>query len=458
MKYDVIVIGGGAGGLTCSIGSAKIGKKTLLIEKEKIGGECTWSGCIPSKAFIQLSKLVTTNKTSIFAQARELSHQIYHHETPEILKSYGMDVIIGEAVFKNSHQVQVNDEIFTAKKIVICTGSRSFLPPIEGLKNIPFLTNESFFKQDILPKSIVFIGAGVISIELAIPLARLGTEVFILEREHDIFLQEEATVREAMKNILKKNNISLLTSVQVLNFKKQEGSVLVSFEQNQEKKSITIEKVFVSAGRTPNVESLHLEEVNIKFTSQGISVDPYLRTSVSNVYALGDVVGPLRFSHVAGCQGELFIRNLLFPWFPKKVALNNIPYVIFSEPEFSRIGLTEENAVKVYSGRIKVYEFFAKDSDRAVISLEEDFYLKIICSKGYIVGASVMGQKAGEIVNLLQWLSVSKTPLRKFSSVVQAYPSYGDLIRKISKQAMLDDLFSNPIISMIRFVFSKQRH
>ena len=208
-KYDVIVIGGGAGGLTCAIGAIKLNKKVLLVERRKMGGECTWSGCVPSKAFIQYSKENFSNKDEIFQKVRDVSEKIYLHETPELLKSYGIDVIIGEAQFQDTHHIKVDDTIFTGKKIVISTGTSPFIPEIKGLNESNILTNDNFFKQDKLPKSLVFVGAGVISMELAIPLARLGVKVTLLERAPEVLAIAEDFVCNSIKGTLKKSSLTI---------------------------------------------------------------------------------------------------------------------------------------------------------------------------------------------------------------------------------------------------------
>ena len=449
-KYDIIVIGGGAGGLTCSIGAAKIGKKTLLIERRKIGGECTWAGCVPSKAFIQSSKSYFENKDDIFKSVRNASEQVYLHETPEIIKSFGVDIVFGEASFYDSHNIKIANDVYYGKKIIICTGTSPFIPEIKGLSNNNILTNDNFFEQNKLPKSVVFIGGGVISLELSIPLARLGVKVSILDISPDILNIAENYVRTTIKETLKEYNIDLFTHINIKEIKNENDSYSIYFTQNNEEHSIPMEKVFVTAGRAPNIEALNLDRAGVKYEHTGIIVNDYLQTSKPHIFALGDVVGPFRFSHVAGTQGETIIRNLILPLFPKKYKQMAIPYVIFTDPEYAKVGLLENEAREKFGDNIKIYEVFQKDSERAIISSENKFYLKIITNKGLIVGATVLSMKAGEIANTLQWFYATKTPFRKFASVIQAYPTYGDLLRKISKKVMIDDLLSNPIISLFK--------
>lgn len=451
LTYDVIVIGGGAGGLVCSIGAVKLGKKVLLIERRKMGGECTWSGCVPSKAFIQYSKEIGADKDSIFQKVRDISEEIYHHETPELLESYGIDVILGEASFKDSHTIVVNEKEYKGQKIAISTGTSPAIPPIKGLSKEHILTNDNFFLQEKLPKSVVFIGAGVITMELSVPLARLGVDVTILEKGNDIFGIAEDHVRDSLKETLKEYKIKVLTNVDIDEVKTSESESEIFGKQNNQDLHLKCEKIFVASGRQPNVKSLKLDNAGIKHSNYGIEINDYLQTSQSHIYALGDVTAsPFRFSHVAGMQGEVFIRNMILPFFPKKYNPGIIPYVVFTDPEYAKVGMLEREARAKYGDNIFVYEYHQHDVERAVISLEKKFYAKFITHKGILVGASIVGAKAGEMAMTLQYIHVQKIPFRKLSEVMQAYPTYGDFIRRVSKRAMLDDLLSHPLVKLFR--------
>ncbi|MGL4561302.1 MAG: dihydrolipoyl dehydrogenase family protein [Brevinema sp.] len=447
-KYDVIVIGGGSGGLTCAIGAAKLGAKTLLVERRKLGGECTWSGCIPSKAFIQYSKKQLENKDMIFKFIQNISQEVYHYETPEVVKSHGVTFIEGEASFYDKYHIKVSNTLYYGKKIVIATGSSPFIPQIKGFDEKFILTNESFFLQDKLPKSTAFIGGGFISVELAIPLARLGVKVTIFDTQSEILPMVEPQIRETIKRKIKKYHIDLHINTSVTELISDHHQTTVHFTSNNQSEQINAEKVFFAVGRTPNIQNLSLENANVTYTSRGIPVNDYLQTSQKHIFALGDVASPMKFSHVAGVQGEIFVNNLISP-FKKKYHPGIIPYVIFTDPESGQIGLTQAEAEKKYNKEsLHIYEYFQQDSDRAIISLEEDFYLKIMTHKGMIVGATCISEKAGEILNLLQWFYASKIPFRKFASAIQAYPTYGDLLRKISKKIMINELLDNPMIKL----------
>lgn len=450
-SYDVIVIGGGAGGLTSAIGCAKAGKKVLMIEKNMLGGECTWAGCVPSKCFIsEVEKNFRVignkcNSSKIFDKVREVIAKIYSHETPELIESLGIDFINGKGYFidKNTIGVNKNQVIysFKGKNIVIATGSSPLIPSIKGLESIDYLTNDNFFKLKSAPDSILFIGGGTISLELAFPLAKLGTKVTILEKQPTLLSFEEDEVRERILSSLKNYGVEIILESNILKVEKiNEKQVAVSITIGQNKQVITAEKIFISSGRKPNIDGLELNNIGLKYDNYGIKTDRYLQ-ALSRIYAIGDVTGPYRFSHMAGYQGEIVVRNILLSFFKKKVNYSSIPWVTFTSPEYSRIGFKESEARLKFGNNIKVYTI-NEENDRSLSVGENYFFLKVICHKNKIVGATCVGDRSGEIINILQTLVNFNIPLYRYIGVLQAYPTYGDMLRKISKKAYLDRIKS----------------
>jgi pyruvate/2-oxoglutarate dehydrogenase complex dihydrolipoamide dehydrogenase (E3) component len=432
--YCAIVIGGGASGLTASIGLASAGKKVLLIEKDYLGGECTWSGCVPSKSFIAASKICSTLNDALSMTQKNVQ-TIGDSEIPHISKYNNIDYIKGEAFFIKNNTVSVNGKTYSSKYIIIATGSSAFIPPIKGLEDIDYLTNHNFFYEQENYKSIVLIGAGIISLELAFPLKKLGIDVTILERS-DVFLpMMEKEIREFYFNKLNISGINLYLDCKSMEIEKQDNDILIKTNNG----NFLTEKIFISAGRVPNINNLNLEKANIKYDNKGVIVDEFMRTTQKNVFAIGDIASNFKFSHVAGYQGEIVIRNILFPFIKKRINYSNIPWTIFGDIEVSKVGLNEEEAKAKYK-KIYIYSL-DKNNDRSLISFEKNFTLKVICDNKFnIIGAICIGERAGEIIGFLQLMIGNKIKFYKVMKSIQAYPTYTYYIRNLSKLAYVDFL------------------
>lgn len=435
MNYDCIVIGSGAAGLTVSFGLKAAGKKVLLIEKDEPGGECTWNGCIPSKSFISYSKKETNLKIAL-EKVREKILEVAKTEDPDIIVKKGIDYIKGKAIFVSKTEVDVAGKVYKGKNIVIATGSRPFIPKIKGLEKVEFLTNENFFKQTVNFKSIIMIGGGVISLELSFALKRLGVDVTILELGKKFLPIEDPEIGEFYKKRLIQEGIKLVLDCGEIKIEKINDMVVTKCSKDE----YQAEKLFLSVGRVPNLEGLNLEKIGVDFDKKGILANEYLQTTVKEIYAVGDVVGPYRFSHIAGYHGETVVRNIIFPYIKKKIDYKNISWATFSDPEFARVGINEEEA-KSKGLDIRVYTLLENENDRSVVSLEKKFYLKVICDKKFnILGASCIGERAGEIINIIQILKSQNIKFYKMVNSIQAYPTYGDSVRKLAKKAYGDYL------------------
>ncbi|MGL5960631.1 MAG: dihydrolipoyl dehydrogenase family protein [Cetobacterium sp.] len=434
--YNTIVIGGGAGGLTVSIGLASAGKKVLLVEKDKLGGECTWGGCIPSKSFITVAR-TSSNLEEALEKVVSNVHKIGDKELPHISKIKNLEYVNGEASFIDKNTVSVNGKLYRAKFIVISTGSLPFIPEIKGLKDIQYLTNQNFFYTNERYKSIVMLGAGIISLELAFPLRKLGVDITILEKT-DLFLpMMDKEVREFYIDRLKIAGVKLILGCEVEEFVKTENEILIKTSKGEFKS----EKVFVAIGRKPNLENLNLDKIGLNYSEKGIVVDKYMRTSINNIFGIGDVVSQFKFSHVAGYHGEIVVRNILFSYFLKRTDLEYIPSTIFGDIEVSRVGLTEEEARKKFK-RIYVYKI-DENNDRSIIAFEDSFLLKVICDRKFnIIGVTCIGERAGEIVGFLQNMINNKMKFYKVMKSIQAYPTYCYYIRNLAKISYIDYLKS----------------
>ncbi|MFC1631437.1 dihydrolipoyl dehydrogenase [Candidatus Omnitrophota bacterium] len=457
--YDVVVLGGGAAGLVAATGCAGLGAKTALIEKKQLGGDCTWYGCVPSKALLKsalsfsqakrLEKfgiatkgLAELDPTRVMKHVREMIDKISKHHPAEVFEKRGIKVLFGSPKFVDNKTLELNGKPIRAKRFIICTGSHPLVPPIQGLKNIDYLTNETVFDLEVLPKSLAVLGGGPIGVELAQAFAKLGVEVFIIEMAERILFREDQEVACALAGILEKDGIEIYTGKKAVKFAQEEGYVTITLEDKDESQSLVeAEKVLVAVGRAPNLDGLWLDQAGVKYTKQGIAVDATLKTTKANIYACGDVVGPYQFSHMAEYQAIIAVQNALIP-FKRKVDYSVVPWCTFTEPELAHLGLTEEEA-SGQNRQIKIYRAKYSENDRAVTDLDERGLAKVICDKkGQILGAHILGANAGELIHEYVLAKSAKLSIAKISSAIHIYPTLAQVAKRAADQYYMEILNS----------------
>ena len=455
--YDVIVIGGGAAGLVAATGAAGLGAKTALIEKSKLGGDCTWYGCVPSKALLKSAQVFSLlnrmkefgisgeanlNPEGVMAHVRQKVEQISTHHPAEVFEKRGITVLFGAPRFIGPRSIELAGKTLTAKRFIICTGSHPLVPQIEGLKEIDYLTNENIFELKVLPKSIAILGGGPIGVELSQALCRLGVEVSIIEMADRILAREDKEAADVLIEALLVDGVKIYTGKKAVKFFREGGLVAITVEDGQKKQSvIKAEKVLVAVGRSANVVGLDLEKAGVKYSAKGIQVDQALRSTAKNIYACGDVVGPYQFSHMAEYQAVIAVGNALFP-FKRKVNYRAVPWCTFTDPELAHLGLTEEEAAKEYKN-IKVYRSNYAQNDRAVTEQQEKGLVKVICdSKDHILGAHICGSSAGEIIHEYVLAMSAGLELGQISGAIHIYPTLSQLVKNTADQYYLN-IFSN---------------
>lgn len=455
--FDVIVIGGGAAGLTSAFTAAGFGKKVLMVEREKPGGECTWSGCIPSKALInkandfntaQKFQAITANTKQIMEQVRGVSEKVYLHETPDVIENSGVNYVQGNATFISSHVIRVGEKEFKSKKFIIATGSRPMLPPISGLDQVDYLTNENFFNQEELPKSIIVLGAGAIGVELSQAMARLGVKVTLIEMFPTILFREEPEFADLVQKNLEKDGVWVLTNHKATAVCQNESTVEVTLEHENQALTVTADKILVAVGRVANTESLGLESLGIN-VDRGIKVNAKLQTTQKHIYACGDVAGPFQLSHMANYQGKLATMNAILP-LHRKVNYTHVSWAIFCQPELARAGLTEDEARHKF-GNIRVYHYDLAKLDRAQTKESDSGKIKIITDKkGKILGAHILADRAGDLIAQVQTLKTLGINMAKLQSVIHPYPTYADALRQIAQQIFIDNIKLHPLVKLFR--------
>lgn len=469
-SYDLIVVGGGAGGLVAAKVALGLGKKVAILEKAKLGGECTWGGCIPSKTLIHIASLVEASRVANrfgsqecnlnidLSKVMEAIHSkresIYQSHTPQKLEEEGIDIYFGDPKFVNCRNIEVRDKILEAKKFIIATGTRPFIPKIDGLKDIKYLTNETIFELKTLPKSMLILGGGPVGVEIACALNNLGVKITLVEMNKNILPKEDPELSIMLAERMESKGINLRTSLALTKIIKNKEIRFICTQSDSVQVELVAESLLVCVGRSPNIENLNLENIGIKMTPKGILVNNEMQTSVSNIYACGDVVGPYQFSHMAEYQAIIAAQNALIPFFKKSANYNNAIWVTFSDPEFASAGLNEADARDKLGDKIKVFRINYSAIDRAKIDDNTYGMCKIICdSRGYILGAHILGKNAGELIHEIQVGKSYNLQIWDFYKVIHAYPTYSELIWHISKQAYVNKLKQNSFLNVFKKLF-----
>ena len=440
-----IVIGAGAAGLVIANGLAKTNRPVLLIEKDHFGGDCTNFGCVPSKSLIASAHIAHSIQTAekygitsknpsfdaagVFQRTQNIVEKIREGEEPEALGKNGVRTILGIAEFIDAHTVRViqkggTETCFSAKYIVIATGSSPMIPDIPGIFDTPYLTNETIFSLENVPKTIAFLGTGPIGIELAQAFARLGATVHLLVHGDHILSREDSDVQEMMEKVLETEGLI---------FHRNAHIPRVDYRENQfHLAGISVDALVVAVGRKPNIERLNLDAAGIRHTEKGINADEYGRTSQHHIFAVGDVAGQPFFTHYAENQARTVLTSLLLPW-NKKLSKQAIPRTTFTDPEVASVGLSEKAAIEQYGEKkLAIYRIPLTHVDRAITNSEEIGIIKVITKKwsSKIIGATIVAPRAGEMLMEISLAMKAKIPFRKLSDLIHPYPTYGQGIRK----------------------------
>ena len=473
-NYDLIVIGAGSGGISAANLALGLGKKVALVEKKQIGGDCTWYGCVPSKALIKASEVAHKIKSAgrygltlddssldtqnVMAHVRAIRESVYEGEKPEVFADMGIDVIIGSPRFVNNHEIQIDEKTVSSKSFLISTGSSPYKPPVEGLDTVPYLTNETLFDLESLPKSLAVLGGGPIGTEMASALNRLGVKVTIIEKGKHILSREDPELVEILTKRLIEEDVSILTSTEAIKFAGNGDGINITVKTSAGETSvISVDSTLVSVGRRPNVSGLGLENAGVEYSPRGIKVNDKLQTAAGNIYAIGDVIGSYQFSHIAEYHANIAVPNAVLPIpFKKKVDYSNVVWATFTDPEFAHSGLTEAQAKEKYGENIRIYRHEYSKVDRAKTDLAQIGMSKIITDKkGRLVGMHIIGERAAALLHEVQLAKSMGIPFHKIQSMIHIYPTYGDMLKRPSVKAYVDKLQNNFFIKLAKKLTGK---
>jgi pyruvate/2-oxoglutarate dehydrogenase complex dihydrolipoamide dehydrogenase (E3) component len=435
-KYDLVIIGGGSAGLSAAEYGNKLGVRVALIEKNKIGGDCTWTGCIPSKTLIETAKLVHAIRGAgghgieipevklsfpeILGRVNQVVEDIYDEESPEVLRQAGIDVYQGAARFLDHRTVSAGGETIRGKYFILATGAHAWIPPIPGLGEVDFLTYEHVWMLEELPERLVVLGGGAVGVEFAQAFQRLGSQVTLLDAGSRLVKDADARASSLLQEILESEGIQIHNQKLVDKIWREGDHLTVQAGDLQ----VTADQVLLSVGRRPNVKGLDLEKAGVEYTPRGITVDRKLKTSRSNIYAAGDCTGGPQFTHVASWQALTAVRNALLPGSSEPV-IEHPPWTLFSDPEVAQVGLTTARARDKYGDSIQVKHWPMQNVDRAHTAGAKQGFVQVVYRKnGQVVGATVVGKRAGELIH--EWVLAITHDLKvgDIASALHSYPSY----------------------------------
>ena len=453
-ERDLTIIGGGAGGLVVASVAAQLGLKVTLIEKEnKLGGDCLHHGCVPSKTLIHAAKVASLMRRGaeyglpaiepevdlgkVTDHVQSVIDHIQQHDDPERFRGYGCEVIFGAARFLDPHTVQVNDQQIRSRRFVIATGSKPFVPPIDGLAKAGYLTNLDLFSLRTLPTRLVVLGGGPIGLEMAQAFRRLGSQVTVVERLPHLLPQEDPEIADALQSQMAAEGITIHTSTSAERVGREGDHRVVLCDRNRQ---LDADQILVAVGRRPNVDRLGLDAAGVEVTPKGITVDPRQRTSQKHIYAVGDVCGPYPFTHMAEYQAGIVISNAVFR-FPKKTDYRVVPWVTYTDPELARVGLTEQQA-RGQGIEPTVLRFEFKAIDRALAEVETCGVTKLVTHKGRILGATILGPHAGELIHEIVLAMQTRAKIGDISAAIHAYPTLAQIHRRAVNTAYAPRLFS----------------
>jgi pyruvate/2-oxoglutarate dehydrogenase complex dihydrolipoamide dehydrogenase (E3) component len=453
-RYNLVVIGAGTAGLVSAAGAAGLGGKVALIERHLMGGDCLNYGCVPSKALISVGRVAhaistaadfgvsagaedaRVNFSKVMERMRRLRAGISHHDSAARFTKLGVDVFLGDARFVSQDTVEVGGERLTFAKAVIASGARAAGLPVPGMQEAGYLTNETIFSLTELPSHLLVIGSGPIGCELAQSFRRFGSRVTILTDAVELLHREDPAVGEVIAARFAAEGIEVRTQVNILRAETQGGQKTVVYLQGGVERQVTGDKILIAAGRVPNIEGLNLEAAGVKYDHHGVTVDEHLRTSNKNIYAAGDICSGYKFTHAADAMARVVIQNALF--FGRKRASDlAIPWCTFTEPEVAHVGITERDAQK--QGR-EVSSFCVEMSgiDRAILDGETEGFAKVVTDKktGRILGATIVGLHAGEMIGEMVLAIREKLTLASIAQTIHPYPTQAEVIKRTGDASM----------------------
>lgn len=459
-NYQLVVIGAGTAGLVTAAAAAGLGARVALVERELMGGDCLNVGCVPSKGVISAARIAANiaragqfgiqvpNGTQVNFEAamdrmRKLRADISPVDSAHRFSELGVDVFFGQGSFIDDQSISVtradgSSSTLNFKKAVIATGARASAPPIPGLDDVNYLTNENLFSLNELPKRFGIIGAGPIGCEMAQSFARFGSDVYLFEMSDHILSREDSDAAALVAKQFERDGVRMITNSANLKVAPAENNqIRVTGDRHGEPYEFVVDELLVAVGRAPNTDGLNLEKVGVKFDRRGVEVDDYLQTTNKKIFAAGDICSVYKFTHAADFQARAVIQNALFalgPFGRKKVSDLVIPWATYTSPEIAHVGMYPADAEKA-GVEIDTYTQDFEHIDRAILESAEGF-VKVHVKKGtdQIVGATIVADNAGDMISEITLAMTNKIGLSGIGKTIHPYPTQAEAIRKLGDQ------------------------
>ena len=435
-RYDLVIIGGGAAGLTAASCAVQFGARVALVEKNRTGGDCTWSGCVPSKSLRQVAQIAHDMRTAaafglpatqpqvdlqaVMARVRSVVEDIYQDESPEALRADGIAVYLGRAQCLDPHTLQARENHLQARNILIATGARPSIPNLRGLEEVDYLTYETIWELRDLPPRLLVLGAGPVGCELAQAFQRLGSQVTLVAAGDQLLPRDDPAAAQALEEVFDREGIRVVKNARAeLVWQDQQG---VHVGANNS--GLVGDALLLATGRRPVVDGLGLDKAGIDYSEAGIQVDRALRTSQSHIYAAGDCTGGYQFTHYAGWQAAMAARNALLPGTAQGVA-EHVPWTTFTDPEVAHVGWTEAQARAELGDRVATCQWPLARVDRARTDGNTNGFIKLVHkTNGTLLGATIVAPRAGEMIH--EWIVALEHGIKvsELSNNIHVYPTY----------------------------------
>jgi len=455
-RYDLVIVGMGSGGMVGAEFAATIGLRVAVVERGRVGGDCLWTGCVPSKALLASAKAAHTLKVAdtyglpsvdpldidtslVWKRIRAVQQEVAAtDDDPERYRAMGVEIVAGQARVTGPNTVELVGDRRTLETrfILLCTGSRPLTPPIEGLKEAGYLTSETVFEIDRAPRSMVMIGGGPIAIEMAQAFVRLGIRTTVLQKGPGILPRDEPDLVATLTARLRSEGVDLRLDVETERVVVAEGRKIVYGTEAGEPARWEAEELLVAVGRRPNVEGLGLEEIGVKVGRRGIEVDERMRTTVPSIYAAGDVAGRFLFTHSAAYETVRAIRDAFYPG--KGKVTDFVPWCTFTDPELAHAGLTVAEAEKKHGDDVEVWRMELAHSDRARADGAAEGAIVVVTAKGKVVGAHILAPSAGEMIHELALAINEGMKLSELASLIHVYPTLSTGIGQLAGEAAFE--------------------